>query len=194
MDLLTHAMYGATVCSRTGLAGGQKGSGRRFWFSDPTVWWAILFSLGPDMVSMWIPFALHGLSGQGGNPFYLFGGAWLTVYRFAHSLVTAAVISAGVLALKRSLFVPSLAWTLHILIDAVSHGSGKFHTLPFYPFSNWGFKGMNWWENPWLLKAAWTILPAIWLALVLWRRGAGIGRSIATSSEASRKILGDDHA
>ncbi|OGV60963.1 MAG: hypothetical protein A2283_09940 [Lentisphaerae bacterium RIFOXYA12_FULL_48_11] len=179
MDLLTHAMYGATVCSRAGLAGGRKGSGKRHWFKDSTVWWAVLFGLGPDIVSMWIPLAMHTLSGNEENFFYLFDGNWLVVYRLSHSLIMAAVVSSVLFLCRSLLFVPSLAWTVHVVMDAVSHGTGKFQTLLFYPFSRWGVDGVNWWQAPWVLQVACVSLPLIWLALMLWRRvpdSSGIAR------------------
>lgn len=170
MDLLTHAMYGATACSRTGLAGGRKGSSAAQWYCDPTVWWSVLFGLAPDILSMWIPLAIHVLSWNEDNFFYLFDGRWLMVYHVVHSLIMAAVVSGVLFMWRRSLFVPSLAWTVHVLMDMISHGKGKFHTLPFYPFSNWGGMGVNWWENPWILQVCWMLLPVIWFAIAFWRR------------------------
>ena len=119
---------------------------------------------------MWIPFAIHGLSGQEGNFFRKFDGSWLVVYRVAHSLIMAFAVSGLVFAWRRSLFVPSLAWLVHVVMDAVSHGTGKFQTLLFYPLSRWGIDGVNWWQTPWVLQIACVSLPVFWLALVIWRR------------------------
>jgi hypothetical protein len=163
-------MYGATAFSRTGLAGGRKGCAGRRWYGDPTVWWAILFGLMPDILSMWTPFAMYFISGRDDNYFLLFGGGWLIFYHAVHSLVAAAAVSGLCFALCRPIFIPSLAWTLHVLIDSVSHGTGKWHTMLFYPFSTWGIEGINWWEHPGLIQAFWMILPAVWFALSLWRR------------------------
>ncbi|NCC51287.1 MAG: hypothetical protein EOM20_08740 [Spartobacteria bacterium] len=170
MDLIAHALYGATVCSKKGLAGKRDGSSARHWYLDKTVWWAILFGLLPDMLSMWIPFAVYTITGPQEHFFRYFGGPWLTVYRVVHSLVCAAAVSGILYKVRRPLFVPSLAWMLHVLMDAISHGVGKYQTLLFYPFSTWGIDGIPWWRSPWLLPMSWLLLPVIWMALWWWRR------------------------
>jgi len=173
MDLLAHALYGVTGCSRLGLAGGREGLRARRWYREPTVWWSAMFGLAPDIVSMWVPFAVHVMTGPEEHFFHHFGGNWLVVYRAVHGLVVAAAVSAALLVWRRSLFVPSLAWTLHVLVDAVSHGQGKFQTMLFYPLSEWGIPGFSWWRTPWLFLSCWGVLAITWLALVLWRRTAG---------------------
>lgn len=169
MDLLAHGVYAATVCSRTGLSGGLKGHPGR-WYQDPTVWWAALFGLLPDILSMWVPFAVHVVAGPEGNFFHLYSGAWLVVYRLVHSLLPAATISALCCVYRRWLFVPSLAWGVHVLLDAVSHGEGKFKTLLFYPFSSWGIDAIDWWRTRWFFIGYWALVPLIWLGLMLCRR------------------------
>ncbi|MFC1452074.1 hypothetical protein ACFLSJ_01865 [Verrucomicrobiota bacterium] len=169
MDLLAHGLYGVTVCSRAGLAGGRRGSPRR-WYRESTVWWAFLFGLLPDILSMWVPFAVHVVAGPPGIFFHHFGGGWLVVYRVVHSLVAAAAVSCTVLVLRRRLFVPSLAWSLHVVLDAISHGEGKWQTLLFYPFSSWGIDGIGWWHTPWLFITYWAVLPAAWSTLRVWRK------------------------
>lgn len=186
MDIFAHAVCSATVCSRTGLAGGRRGPSVERWYKDATIWWSVLFGLAPDILSMWIPLAIHVLSGNEGNFFYLFGGRWLVVYRVTHSLLMAVAISWILFMLRHSLFVPSLAWMVHVLVDAVSHGSGKFQTILFYPLSTWGFKGLNWWEHPWVSPACWAIMAVVWLALVLWRRTTGYP-GITAIPESDRK-------
>ena len=54
MDTLAHALYGATFCSRTGLAGGRQGmvAPRRSFSRDRTVWAAARFGVLPDMTSI----------------------------------------------------------------------------------------------------------------------------------------------
>ena len=63
MDTLAHALYGATFCSRTGLAGGRqgaaatRGSFSREWtvwtaLRDWTVWAAAAFGVLPDLTSI----------------------------------------------------------------------------------------------------------------------------------------------
>lgn len=170
MDILAHGLYGVTACSRLGLAGGREGTRGVRWWREPTVWWALFFGLLPDMASMWIPFILHVASGVDGNFFRYFDGGWLLVYRAAHSLVVALGVSGLLFALRRRLFVASLAWSLHILMDAISHVEGKFQTLVLYPLSNWGIQGIAWWRHRWFVWGYWAVLVGVWLTLSAWRR------------------------
>ena len=170
MDLLAHALYGVTGCSRIGLAGGLEGLRARRWYREPTVWWSAAFGLAPDALSLWVPFAVHVLTESEGHFFHSLGGNWLAVYHAAHSLVGAAAVSAMFFLFRRSLFVPSLAWAVHVLVDAASHGQGRFQTLPFYPISDWGVPGFSWWRTPWLFWSCWAVLPVTWVAIALWRR------------------------
>ena len=171
VDILAHALYGVAVCSRTGLAGGRAGSTAGRWYRDRTVWWAAAFGVLPDVLSMWVPFAVHAITGSPGSFFHYFGGTWLVVYRGAHSLVIALAVSGTLLAWRRSLFVPSLAWTLHVLLDAISHGGSRFLTPLFYPFSSWAIEGIAWWRTPWFFATYWAVLAVIGLTLALRRRG-----------------------
>lgn len=173
MDILAHALYGATLCSRSGLAGGRTGSAARRWHGDRTVWWALLFGILPDVLSMWIPFALHSVSGASGNFFHSFDGAWLMTYRATHNLLFPLAFSAALRLWRPRLLVPSLAWLVHVLLDSISHETGKFQTLLFFPFSHWGIDGIPWWRTPWLFYSYWLALPTLWLALTLVRRAGG---------------------
>lgn len=170
MDILAHALYGATVCSDTGLGGGRSGSTASRGFRDPTVWWAMAFGILPDVISMWVPFAAHVMAGPEGNFFHHFGGGWLIVYRMVHNLVTPLALSGVLFVCCRRLFKPSLAWGVHVVTDAVSHGAGKYQTLLFYPFTDWGIKGIAWWRTPWFVFCYWALLPATWLLILAWRR------------------------
>lgn len=167
MDLLAHAAYGATVCSRTGIAGGAKGFGRH-WILDWTVWCSAAFALLPDGVSMGVPFFSYLAAGAPGNFFHEFDG--LASYRAMHSLIVAFAVS-GILRLAwKPLFIPSLAWPLHVAFDALTHGAGKWQTTVFYPISTWGYDSIRWWHEPEIVTGYWVLLPVIWLGLWAWRR------------------------
>ncbi|MBN1268834.1 MAG: hypothetical protein JXB04_04545 [Kiritimatiellae bacterium] len=173
MDLLAHALYGATACSRSGLAGGRKGRGGGRLFADWTVWCAVLFGVLPDLVSMGIPFLLWmgGAAEHFGYFFRDFGGQGLVLYRYVHSLLVA-LLAAGLLRLTwKPLFIPSLAWVVHIVTDALTHDLGKFRTMLFYPLSDWAFEGWPWWRHAGVRLTYWLILPATWLVLWALRRG-----------------------
>jgi len=169
MDVLAHALYGATVCSRTGLAGKSKGAAGRRWTADWTVWCSAVFGILPDVLSLGPPMILHAFSG-GGNFFHAVEDPTLIAYRYMHSLLVALAAAGIVRWIWKPLFVPSLAWPLHVLMDSVTHGAGKFQTTLFYPLSSWGFDSIRWWQHPEIVLAYWLVLPAIWLGLWAWRR------------------------
>ena len=170
MDLVAHAVYGATVCSRTGLAGGLKGAGRH-WIKDWTVWCAAVFGILPDVVSMGVPFFAYLAAGAQGNFFQGIEGGGIVGYRYMHSLVVALAVAGVLRLLWNPMFVPSLAWSLHIVIDALTHGAGKWQTTIVYPLSEWGFDSLRWWQRPDVVLAYWLFLPLVWLGLWAWRRG-----------------------
>ena len=80
MDTLFHGVLGATLCSRTGLAGGRRGPGpefkRRWLFSDWTLWAAFFFGIVPDLASLGIHFMMDAFTGNGvrwhGIPDFIF--------------------------------------------------------------------------------------------------------------------------
>jgi len=169
MDILAHAIYGATVFSRKGLAGGRQVTASR-WFADRTVWAAALFGIVPDVISMWPAFAMYLWDGASGNYFAEVGGSTLIRYHYMHSLVIALPVCALMYWLRKPLFVSSLAWPLHVMMDAPTHGTGKFQTQPLYPLFDWNIPGINWWEVPAVFIGYWALLPVIWIGLWAWRR------------------------
>ena len=175
MDLLAHAAYGVTFCSRTGLAGGANGpSGpaARCRLLDWTAWAAALFGILPDVLSMGPAFVVFATGGMRGNFFRDMPPESLACYHWTHSLIVA-LAAAGLLRLAwKPVFIPSLAWPLHVLMDAWTHGAGRFRTPIFYPLTDWGFEGIRWWQHPGVVLAYWLVLPAFWLALWYWRRKA----------------------
>ncbi len=173
MDLLAHAVYGATVCSRTGIAGGWSGANRpaaRSWIADWTVWCAALFGILPDMISMGLPLVVFLQTGMHGNFFRELDPSSIVCYRYMHSLIVAVVASGLLRMAWKPLFIPSLAWPLHVVMDALTHGTGKFQTTVFYPLSTWSFDGIRWWQHPGVVLAYWLLLPIIWLGLWALRR------------------------
>lgn len=169
MDFVAHAFYGATVFSRSGLAGGLKGA-RRTFVADWTVWVAMLFGLLPDAVSMGLPFLSYWGEPRG-HFFRDFSGSNLELYRYVHSLLVAFA-ACGILRLVwRPLWVPSLAWPLHLLMDSLTHHAGKFGTTLFYPLTDWAYEGWPWWHHNGVFQAYWLLLPVMWAVLWLVRRG-----------------------
>ena len=167
MDLLAHAAYGATLFSRTGLAGGLRGArpSRAHWFLDWTVWCAAAFGILPDVVSMGPRFLAFLAQGAQGNFFRDFGGDGIIVYRYMHSLLVALAIAGVIRWIYRPAFMPALAWPLHVVMDALTHGAGKWGSPLLYPVSEWSLDSVRWWQHPGLVLAYWLALPCIWLTL-----------------------------
>jgi hypothetical protein len=104
VDILAHALYGATLCSRTGLAGGRRGTavaGASF-SRDWTVWTAAGFGILPDMTSIGISFIQTLILGEWPSfhaiPPYVF-----VLYHCSHSLVVAGLF----LLLLRAMVAPT---------------------------------------------------------------------------------------
>jgi hypothetical protein len=175
MDILGHAIYGATLCSRSGLAGGRIGAPGRRQF-DWTAWAAVAFSILPDMASIGLSFGQMLMHGDAPSfhdlPPYVF-----VLYRLTHSVIVAGLCVILLRAVARPLFVPALAWPVHILMDSVLHGDGRWQTPVFFPLSDWHLPGINWWEHPRVVLFYWALLPAIWLAIRLWRRRGPLAKS-----------------
>ncbi len=171
MDILAHALYGATLCSRSGLAGLRRGAAAvpRSFSSDWTVWAAAGFGLLPDMASIGVSFIRIMLRGTPPS-FHDIPPHVFVLYHCTHSLAIAGLLVLLLYAVARPLAIPALAWPLHIAMDSVSHGTGRWQTLLFYPFSDWHFDGLNWWETPGMMLVYWIVLPALWLGIHLWRR------------------------
>jgi hypothetical protein len=168
MDTLSHVVYGATLCSRSGLTGGRRGfRGGSIW-SDWTVWAAAGFGLLPDALSIGIAFVRMAVSGAPVSfhaiPPYVF-----VLYRLTHSLIVAGLFVLLVRMVSRRAAVPALAWPAHILMDSVSHGEGRWQTPMLFPVSDWHFHGINWWEHPNVVLFYWGILPLMWIAIRVWR-------------------------
>lgn len=171
MDFLAHGLYGATLCSRTGLAGGRRGAGCR-WTRDWTVWAGLGFGVLPDLVSPGVPFLCMLLAGEPPS-FSTVPPAVFQLYHFSHSLLTAAAALLLLRLLARPLVVPALAWPLHIVADAISHGPGHWQTLLFHPLWDWRFDGIDWWRHPGVMLSYWMLLPLLWAAVAWQRRSRG---------------------
>ena len=177
MDILAHALYGATFFSRTGLAGGRRGAtvARGTFSHDWTVWTAAGFGAMPDLSSIGVFFTQMLISGNSPSfhslPPYVF-----VLYHGTHSLVVAGLLLLALRAVARPLVIPALAWPLHILMDSFSHGDGRWQTLVFYPVSDWHLHGVNWWQHPGLILTYWGLLPVLWIGIHLWRRKRSVGQ------------------
>lgn len=172
MDTLAHALYGATFFSRIGLVSGfikRAGSGDKL----PTMDWTILaaagFAIIPDMASIGIYFLNLILNSQSPT-FHHLPGYVFDLYNATHSLLVAALACLILRKIWKPLFIPSLAWILHIVLDIATHGHGRFQTPFLYPLSNYAFGGLNWWQHAWVVAAYWGVLPLLWVLIYFHRR------------------------
>jgi hypothetical protein len=175
VDILAHALYGATFFSCTGLAGSRQNMSvpRGTYVQDWTVWVAVLFGTLPDLTSIGATFIQMLIRGEPISfhslPPYVF-----ILYHSTHSLLTASLVLCVIYWLARPLFVPALSWPLHILMDSFSHDSGRWHTLMFYPVSDWYYYGINWWQYPGFMMLYWGILPVLWIGIHFLRQRTAI--------------------
>jgi hypothetical protein len=176
VDTLFHGVVGAALCSRTGLPGGRLGpvdeqGPRRT--SDWTLWAALFFGVFPDLASLGIHFALDLFNGNGMRwhaiPDFIF-----LLYDVTHSLVGMTVCIGLLVAWKRALWLPALAWPVHVLTDVPTHGSGHFMTPILWPFSDRMFDGWSWWLIPNIFYGGWMLAFALWVAVaglrLSWRK------------------------
>jgi hypothetical protein len=171
MDTLVHGVIGAVLCSRTGLPGGRRGpvddAGRRQ-LSDWTLWVAFLFGILPDLASLGIHFSMDLIAGNGvrwqGIPDVVF-----VLYNFTHSLAGIALTMGFLVWIKRSLWLPALAWPIHVGMDILTHGTGVFMTPVLWPFSDWSFAGWSWWLHPSIFYASWLLAGGLWLVVLAMR-------------------------
>jgi hypothetical protein len=171
VDTLVHGVIGAALCSRTGLAGGRRGpvdeKGRRKIFHW-TLWAAFFFGVLPDAASLGIYFSLDLLAGHGVR-WHAIPGYIFVLYDLTHSLAGMALGYALIVGWKRALWLPALAWPIHVLLDVPTHGSGPFMTPILWPFSDWAFAGWSWWLMPWVFYGSWIFAGLLWLAVGLLR-------------------------
>ena len=91
------------------------------------------------------------------------------LYDVTHSLLGIAVCYGLLVAWKRALWLPALAWPLHVLSDVPTHGDGRFITPILWPFSDWGFSGWSWWLYPRVFFGGWILVGALWLTVIALR-------------------------
>jgi len=136
MDIVSHGLYG-------GVAFGRK--------SRKLYLWAFGFGIMPDLFSFGI-FTAGNILGLVSGPDW---GSGLPnpetipqfvhiLYNITHSLVVFAVVFGLVWLLRKKLFIPILAWGLHILVDIPTHSAAFFPTPFLWPISNVAIDGVNW--------------------------------------------------
>jgi hypothetical protein len=136
--------------------------------------WAVFWGVFPDLLAFGPPLAAGlwlwavGAAVPAHGRLHRHVDLGIPLYSTGHSLVIfAAVFVLASLAARRPI-ISMLGWLLHILIDIPTHSHRYYATRFLWPFSNYGFDGMPWW-NPWMMAATYAGLVVVYL--LLWRKG-----------------------
>lgn len=171
MDTLAHVTIGVLCCSRSGFPGGHHGAvnpdntRKRF---DWTAWAAAGFALIPDMSSFgafMIQRLATGAFTPGKPPVETLPQYVFNNYNLTHSLVIALAVGIVIRLAWKPLFLPFLAWPLHILCDIPLHSREYFPTPFLYPLSDFTFDAWSFGEHRWLIPLYWLIIGIAFLHL-----------------------------
>ncbi|MDO8469519.1 MAG: hypothetical protein Q7S84_00675 [bacterium] len=168
MDLLSHALWGATIVRKRHL-----------------VWWAALFGALPDLVGS-APGFLYLLFARGilwGTDTWQLMPAWThDAYHLSHSLLGIAVVAVTLACVGKwharttdtvrsgGWLILILPFSFHIVLDLFTHVTDPLARLLF-PFVAWDAAhviGVNWWESGWIIAT--NIATLILMNAFLWRR------------------------
>lgn len=127
---------------------------------------AVVFGVIPDIVSFLKIFGkdfIRKTMSYTDPPIENFPKIVFVLYKFTHSLV---IWFAVFLILKVfSLDYYALAfcgWGLHIVLDILTHTKSFFQTPILFPFSKFGFSGINW-SNKWFMLGNYLVLVFLYL-------------------------------
>ena len=118
------------------------------------LWIPLLFAAIPDSTSWGVWFVQIIATGKFRETFKNFRKRppdfsalprWIwTLYGASHSVFSFAAVFVVLSLITGTIFVPALAWGLHILMDIFTH-SREFLGTPFlWPLSDWKFPGFSW--------------------------------------------------
>ncbi len=146
-------------------------------------WTAILFrGQGP----LWIPIAFAAIPDVFSWGMYLFHRIltgkfkfekpnlqavprWVwSLYGISHSIFVSGSMFLVISIMVGKVYIPSLAWLVHILFDIPTH-SRQFLPTPFlWPISKWKFPGFSWGRR-WFIILNWTIIALLMIYLFIIR-------------------------
>jgi len=168
MDIFAHGLW----------AGAGAVAANRKWGKQIRWGWACFWGMFPDLFAftpMFLTLIRFRFFGQGFTPRLLFSRALrealppllqpTTLYPVSHSLVIFAVVFVSVWRLRRRPSLAMLGWSLHILMDIPTHGSGTYRTPFLWPVSSYRFSGI-WWTAPWFMIFNYSALAVIYLTLL----------------------------
>ncbi len=155
MDLVSHALWGATVVRKR-----------------PFVWWAALFGALPDLLGS-APGFFYLLFARGilwGTGTWQFMPQWTRdAYHLSHSLLGLIIVAVALAAVGKRWLVFALPYAVHLTLDLVTHVTDPFARLlfPFMPWETARVVGVNWWESWWIMANAFVLIA---VNLFLWQR------------------------
>ncbi|HIJ99017.1 TPA: hypothetical protein H1005_03660 [archaeon] len=128
------------------------------------LWIPLLFVSIPDSTSWGVWFVQIIVTGKFRKTFKNFRKRppdfsklpkWVwTLYGASHSIFSFAVVFGTLSLITGKIFIPVLAWLVHILLDLPTH-SREFLGTPFlWPLSDWKFPGFTW-GKLWFILLNW---------------------------------------
>ena len=149
MDILSHALWGATVIR-----------------TRPLLYWAFLTGAAPDILGsgpgfLYLLSVRHRMWSVGTWPLLL---PWMQDnYHLWHSLVGSAFFFIFLLFFSQRFWILILPYLLHIFMDVLTHrGNGWQRMLfPFKFTAVSTISGINWWESWWVWPLNLGLLVAV---------------------------------
>lgn len=158
MDVFSHGLWGGAAFGR---------ASKRAFLS------AVAFSVLPDLLSEGVLLLLVVLRAPGmpavdaGHPnIGEFPRYAQTFYDCTHSLIVFILVLVVTCIAWKRVYVPLLAWGLHILIDIPTHSINLFPTPFLWPLSDFRLDGIAW-NRPVILipnVVLLTVVYAVWIA------------------------------
>lgn len=100
------------------------------------------------------------------------------LYNFSHSLVVFLLLFILIAIIRRgNLYLPILAWPLHILIDIFTHGPSSFPTPYLFPFHS-PFLGLTGWANFYFLSTNYLAIVIVYIWFYLFYKKKYLKHSI----------------
>lgn len=131
MDVFAHGLWSYAVFSKT-----------------KHRWLAALFGVLPDVLSFGPHFFWElGNHGFGRPSLASIPGYVFAMYNFTHSLIPVSLVLLVVYLLTRKVWLPLLAWLMHVLVDIPTHTAAFFPTPFLWPFETPFVSGVSW-GNP----------------------------------------------
>ncbi len=180
MDIFAHGLWSAAAARGVNLKEERRAI---------PVAWAAFWGVFPDLFAFTYPFiraVVERISGvHGARPDFALASK---LYHISHSLIVFSAVIGAVWLVRRRLWLPMLAWPLHVLCDIPSHTRRFFPTPFLWPLSHYEFSGISW-GNPWFMLVNYTALGITYY--VLWRRTKA-AKAARPSAEPLLRSRGSD--